>query len=60
MTEAEIRADERRKVYAELQTYSVEYVEKWTPLVGADQAKADAWNILVAARRVTEQQPEKP
>lgn len=59
--EAEARADERQKVRAELEAYSVWYVEKWSPIVGEDRAKAEAWNILVAARRVTEQRsPESP
>lgn len=53
--EAAARADERQKVCAELEAYSVWYVEKWSPLIGEDRAKADAWNILVAAKRVAQQ-----
>lgn len=52
MTEAEIRADERRRIIEELNAYSVAYVEKWTPIVGDIRAKADAWNITVAAGRL--------
>ncbi len=52
MTEAEIRADERRKIIEELNTYTVTYVEKWAPIVGDTRAKADAWNITVAAGRL--------
>lgn len=52
MTEAEVRADERAKCVSELEAQACEYVEKWTPTLGADAAKADAWNLLVAARRL--------
>lgn len=52
MTEAEIRADERAKCIAELEAQAAAYVEKWTPILGGDHAKADAFNILVAARRL--------
>jgi hypothetical protein len=52
MTEAEIRADERAKCVSELETQANAYVEKWSPILGADAAKADAWNLLVAARRL--------
>lgn len=52
MSEAEIRVDERARCLQGLEIYAQQYVEKWAPIVGADMAKADAWNILVAARRV--------
>lgn len=58
MTEDEIRADERERCYAGLRSYAESYVEKWGPIVGEDHAKADAWNILVAARRVCK--PKRP
>ena len=52
MTEAEIRADERAKCIAELEAQTDAYVEKWSSIIGEDHAKADAFNILVAARRL--------
>ncbi len=53
MTEAEIRADERAKCIAELEQQANAYVEKWAPILGEDHAKADAFNILVAAKRLS-------
>jgi hypothetical protein len=52
MTEAEIRADERAKVLEGMKIQADEYVAKWGPILGWDAAKADAWNIRVAAQRV--------
>jgi len=52
MTEDEIRADERAKCLAGLKVQADKYVETWGPIIGQDAAKADAWNILVAAQRV--------
>lgn len=52
MTEAEIRADERAKCFEGLKVQADMYVEQWGPIIGYDDAKADAWNILVAAKRV--------
>lgn len=57
MTEAEIRADERAKCVSELEAQANDYVEKWTPILGADAAKADAWNLLVAASRLRPNNP---
>lgn len=57
MTESEIRADERARCYEDLEALAVEYIEKWTPIVGADAAKADAWNVLVAADRMRQMPP---
>lgn len=50
--ESRIRADERAKILLEFEIYAHEYVEKWAKIVGHDQAKAAAWNIIVASRRV--------
>ena len=50
--EAAIRADERAKCVAELEQHASEYVMRMGPIVGWDDAKADGWNILVAARRL--------
>ena len=60
MTEAEIRADERRKMSADLERYAEVYVEKWTPLIGGNRAKATAWEFLVAAKRLAQHPSEKP
>lgn len=53
MNEAEIRADERAKCIAEVEAQANEYLAKWGPIVGDDAAKAEAWNLLVAARRLS-------
>lgn len=50
--EKRIRADERAKCIRELEEQANAYVEKWAPIIGQDHAKADAFNILVAARRL--------
>jgi hypothetical protein len=52
MTEAEIRADERRACAAVLGELADEYVNNWGPTLGWDDAKADAWNIKVASMRM--------
>lgn len=52
MTEIEIRADERAKCVAEVEAQANEYLAKWGPILGEDAAKADAWNLIVAARRL--------
>jgi hypothetical protein len=57
MNEAAIRADERAKVVAELETYANLYVDHWGPIVGWDDAKATGWNISVAARGLLPKQP---
>ena len=50
--EAAIRADERAKIVAELEQYATDFVVKWGPITGWDDAKASAWNICVAAKRL--------
>ena len=49
MTEAEIRADERQRCADRLEELARDYEKHWTPLIGADTAKAHAWNLLVAS-----------
>lgn len=49
-TEAEIRLDERIKCASALEVYAYEFERKWTEIVGANRAKAGAWDIIVAAR----------
>lgn len=50
--ESYIRADERRRCIAQLRTIADEYVEKWTPIIGADRAKACALDIESAAMKL--------
>ena len=40
--ERRVRADERERCIREIRALAAEYVEKWAPTVGQDQAKADA------------------
>lgn len=54
MDERTIRADERAQCVAVLRALADEYVDYWGPTVGYDAAKADAWNIRVAAQRMVQ------
>ncbi len=54
MDEQAIRADERAKCVAVLSAIADEYVDRWAPTMGYNAAKADAWNIIVAAQLMVE------
>lgn len=52
MTEDEIRLDERIKCASEIEAYAYAFESKWSGIVGENRAKAGAWDIIVAARRL--------
>lgn len=46
--------EERRRIAAEIEAAAQAYVERWTPIVGEDRAKAGALDILSIARKLTD------
>lgn len=52
MDEQSIRLDERIKCASEIEAFAYAYESKWSPIVGENRAKAGAWDIIVAARKL--------
>lgn len=50
--EAKIRADERAKSILVLELAARTYVDRWTPIVGEEHAKACAFDLLAEVQRL--------
>lgn len=60
MTDEEIRLDARIKCAALMEGYAYQFEDKWTGIVGANRAKAGAFDIICAARRLLPIEPAQP